>query len=168
MTLRWLATDFGLFGLMYRDPKTQESAVRLLREAIAEYPNVPESGDVAITQEAIGDTLEALSDGSDRRELSEAIDAYEAALKTFRKDNQPATWALLQRNIALTQTTLARQEVGTEHLQEAIRRLDEVLGVCNRDSMPYEWAMTEEARGEVLLDWGDRQLANLRCKNHLV
>jgi tetratricopeptide (TPR) repeat protein len=160
MTLRWLASDFGLFGLMYRDPKTQEGAVRLLREAIAEYPKVPESGDVAITQETIGDTLEALSDGSDRRQLSEAIDAYEAALKAFRKDNQPAKWALLQRNIALTQLRLASQQVGTRNLQDTLRRLDEVLSVCKRDSMPYEWAMTEEVRGEVLLVWGDRQLGS--------
>jgi tetratricopeptide (TPR) repeat protein len=91
--------------------------------------------------------------------LSEAVDAYRAALTLRTQAAMPAQWAMTQNNLGnvlSTQGARTGDDAGLALLSEAVDAYRAALSVYTQVAMPADWAMTQNNLGTVLRTQGAR------------
>ncbi len=68
--------------------------------------------------------------------LSEAVDAYHAALKETSREVVPLEWAATQSNLALGLASIGARESGIVRLEEAVAACRSVLTVFTTKTAP--------------------------------
>lgn len=147
-----------------------EEGARLLSDAIKAYKaaltvrtreSLPMDMDWAMTQNNMGNALSQLQSRTGEEEsvrlLSEAIEAYKAALTVITINNLPQLWAMIQNNIGnalLEQGKLTVGEESTSLLVDAVTAYKAALTVRTRKKLPYDWAMTQNNLGIALSEQG--------------
>ncbi|HUU62501.1 MAG TPA: hypothetical protein VMX96_01045, partial [Dehalococcoidia bacterium] len=101
------------------------------------------------TQKKIGDAYWELSQYyvDKQGKLTEAIDAYEEALKVYALERFPMDYALTQNNLGTAYSTLAGVEAKAENCRKAINAFEEALKVRTLERFPMDYAMTQNNLG---------------------
>ncbi|MEM9474778.1 MAG: hypothetical protein AAGA71_05765 [Pseudomonadota bacterium] len=91
--------------------------------------------------------------------LSQAVDAYRAALRVYTEDAQPVDWAMTQNNLGnalRNQGIRTAGEDGAALLAQAIDAYRAALRVRTENAHPVDWAMTQNNLGNALRNQGTR------------
>lgn len=97
---------------------------------------------------------------SDTKELDEAVDVLEAAIRSPALAQLPEQTAQLKTNLTLVLISLGGRESGTGHLEEAARYAREALAIRTRAAAPNEWARLQNNLGFALYMRGIRDQSN--------
>ncbi|PZN12296.1 MAG: hypothetical protein DIU69_04080 [Bacillota bacterium] len=88
----------------------------------------------------LGAAYQGLADGR-KGLLLEAARCYQEALRVYRRDSHPETYALIQMNLALAYLAMPREDrAGRLRAALAVQSLREALRVFRKDTHPELWA----------------------------
>ncbi|GJE03682.1 hypothetical protein [Methylobacterium isbiliense] len=124
------------------------------REAFAEsLPALKDSGspeEVAETEMNLGLALQTLA-GQNRARITDAIAAYQRALRTFDKDRFPKEFAILQNNLATAFLSMPFTDSRAKMREAlAVQAFEEGLRTVNLVDHPAEYAMLQNNLGNAL------------------
>jgi tetratricopeptide (TPR) repeat protein len=88
--------------------------------------------------------------------LTEAVEAYRAALEEMTRERVPLQWATTQNNLGNALQTLGERESGTARLAEAVEAYRAALKERTRQRVPLDWAQTQNNLGWALKLLGER------------
>jgi hypothetical protein len=144
----WAGTKTTL-GNVLRDQASRtkgEESVQLLKQSAAAYREALKIPDAkrAVTQSLLAVTLCHLAVQSDKpsayRFFSDAVLAYQEALKLFTRDQYPQEWAVNQMNLGITlryiSTTTDRVEA-VKALEDSDRAISASLEIWKDEQSPY-------------------------------
>lgn len=151
----------------YNQNKPEEGA-KLYNNAIVAYTKAIEvlnqddnPNEWATAQRALGqvyansDTYLSISGNvSNATRLTEAEDAFQAAMNVYTKDADPVSWAGLQFQLGDIYTTLHQRQGGTFWLEKSIKSHKSVLEVITKDNNPNVWAQVQYFIGNGLVELG--------------
>ncbi len=100
--------------------------------------------------------------GTDK--LTRSIEAFNSALKSWPREEDPMRWAATQNNLGNALRTLGQRESGTERLEQAVAAYEEALKEWTRDRVPLDWAATQNNLGTALLTLGERESGTERLE----
>jgi hypothetical protein len=93
--------------------------------------------------------------------LVAAVNAFREALKVETQERVPLDWAMTQHNLGTALGMLAEREQSREakiaRLMEGLKATQEALKVRTRQSVPWLWATTQNARGMLLMRLGESE-----------
>ncbi|MFO1102433.1 MAG: tetratricopeptide repeat protein [Methylocystis sp.] len=162
----------ALMALGERESR-QEESIRRLEAAVAAYraalteivqERVPL--DWAMTQNNLGNALTRLGEREQgqvefTRRLEEAVAAYRAAQTERTQERVPLQWAMTQNNLGNALTALGERERGQEEsiwrLEEAVAAFRAALTERTQESLPLQWATTQNNLGAALMILGERE-----------
>jgi tetratricopeptide (TPR) repeat protein len=91
--------------------------------------------------------------------LTEAVQAYRAALKVRTKANLPQDWAATENNLGAALVQQAALSSGTQATDlriQAVEAYRAALEVYTKADLPQDWAATQNNLGIALVDQGER------------
>ncbi len=91
---------------------------------------------------------------SNSTRLTEAEDAFQAAMNIYSKEADPVSWAGLQFQLGDIYTTLHQRQGGTFWLEKSIHSHKSVLEVITKDNNPNVWAQVQYFIGNGLVELG--------------
>jgi tetratricopeptide (TPR) repeat protein len=150
-----------------------EQAVAAYRAALQEHTRERVPLDWAKTQSNLGNALQALGEReSGTTRLEQAVEAYDAALEERTRERVPLDWAQTQTNLGNALTRLGERESGTQasagagrlRLEEAVDAYRAALAERTRESVPLDWAATQNNLGIVLRTLGERESGTERLE----
>ncbi|RPI00186.1 MAG: hypothetical protein EHM72_09940 [Calditrichaeota bacterium] len=148
-----------------------EEGLKLLTRAKIAYENALEVYtreqyplDWAMTQNNLGIVLNDLGTSMEGEEgvklLAQAAAAYENALEIYTREDLPLDWAMTQNNRGIVLSDLGvrteDERGGMKLLAQAKTAYEDALNVYTREQFPLDWAMTQNNRGTVLRELGER------------
>ncbi|WP_298374735.1 tetratricopeptide repeat protein [Azospirillum sp.] len=134
-----------------------------LRRAIARYREAlpPHARHPALwgrIQNNLGDALRVLGEReSGTGRLTEAVEAFQNALREHTQERVPLEWAATQNNLGNTLTRLGERESGTGRLIEAVEAFQNALREHTQERVPLKWATTQNNLGAALRVLGERE-----------
>jgi tetratricopeptide (TPR) repeat protein len=133
------------------DGTTSIEAARLAYETA--LPILAERGrpeEVAEVEMNLGLVLQYLA-GAGRARITDAIAAYQRALRTFNRTRYPAEFAILQNNLAAAFLSMpATDEAGKMREALAVQAFEEGLKIVTLTDHPSEYAMLQNNLGNAL------------------
>jgi hypothetical protein len=63
-------------------------------------------------------------------------------LSEYTRERVPLDWAMTQNNLGVALAALGKRELGTAHLEEAVKAYQNALLERTRDRVPLQWAQT--------------------------
>jgi tetratricopeptide (TPR) repeat protein len=145
-------------GYELGDNDALKASIEVWRQTLPAFPRNQRPLDWAVTQNNLGDALEALGERESKTtHLEDAVAAYRAALEERRRDRVPLDWAITQNNLGFALFRLGERETGTAHLEEAAAAYRAALEERTRDRAPLDWATTQTNLGSVLVRLGERE-----------
>jgi tetratricopeptide (TPR) repeat protein len=96
--------------------------------------------------------------------LTQAVTAYQEAIKERTRDKIPLDWAATQNNLGNALQRLGERESDTQHLTQAVTAYQEALKERTRDKVPLDWAMTQNNLGTALTSLGERESDTQRLR----
>ncbi len=96
--------------------------------------------------------------------LREAIEHFQALLRTVRRASDGLRWAEVQNNLGAALWTLGGREGGTARLEEAVEAYRAALEEWTRERVPLNWAGTQNNLGNVLRTLGERESGTARLE----
>src|SRR5205814_618275 len=97
----------------------------------------------AATQNNLGIAYSSLPSGDIEKNLKNAVDAYQAALRVFSKEEFPSEWAATQCNLGNAYGDLATTGDIARNLKNAVAAYQAALRVYTQKDSPIEWATTQ-------------------------
>lgn len=142
----WATAQINLATVL-TDLGRRKEGTQGLQDAVAAYQAVLEREaslldptDRAITRNNLGNALHALAgreQSIDR--LREAADAYRTARAALDAEQHAALWAMSTQNLASVRIDLGTRAREPAEVEGAIRELEGLLELYQRDTRPYEW-----------------------------
>lgn len=153
--LRWLGYAFYRAGLRDHDGELLQRSVAAFEDAVEIAAELdPNLGD---TWRRLGNSLKTLGEWrGDIDLLNDAVDAYEAAIVSAPREDEPDTWARLQTDLGDTLLGIAEKTHDRAVLDRALAALDAALEVRTFEASPLDWAYTADE-----LAWGLKLLGEL-------
>ena len=106
-----------------------------------------EVAEIELNQGLVQQALSALG----RSRLTDAIAAYQRALRTFNRERHPQEYAVLHNNLAIAYLSMTQSdETGRMREALAVQSFEEVLKVINLIDHPSEYAMINNNLGNAL------------------
>lgn len=151
----------------YNQNKPEEGA-QLYNDAIVAFENALEvfnkednPVEWATAQRALGqvnsnsDTYNAIEGKAlNAARLTEAANAFKAAMEVFTQDADPVSWAGLQFQLGDIYATLHQRQGGTLWLEKSVLAHKNVLEVLKEDDNPSVWAQVQYFIGNGLVELG--------------
>jgi tetratricopeptide (TPR) repeat protein len=105
----------------------------------------------------LGIAYRNLPTGDRGKNLKNAIESYEGALRVYTEDGFPVDWAMTRNNLGAAYWNLPTGDRG-ENFRNAIECFEATLRVYTEDGFPGDWAMTLNNLGTAYADLpaGDR------------
>jgi tetratricopeptide (TPR) repeat protein len=130
--------------------ETLERALACFRTAIETLRGIGKPEEVAEAELNQGLVLQALS-AMGRGRITDAINAYQRALRTFTRETYPQEYSVLHNNLAIAYLSMpATDERGRMREALAVQSFEEVLKVINLIDHPSEYAMINNNLGNAL------------------
>jgi len=149
--MRSLARALVLQGEREARKAALEEAVRLCREALADFAAAPTTLESAALQHMLAFALHRLGERERSSALlEEGVQCCHEALKLRTRDQHPQEWAESQSQLGMLLGRLGLREPGTERLAAAVAALRESLKENTRSRAPQEWARAHNLIGIVL------------------
>ena len=127
-----------------------EAAREAYEGALAVLRELGRSEEVAEVEMNLGLVIQSLS-GAGRARITDAIAAYQRALRTFDKTRYPREFAILQSNLATAFLSMPfTDERGKLREALAVQAFEEGLKVVNLIDHPSEYAMLQNNLGNAL------------------
>ena len=151
----------------YNQNKPEEGA-QLYNDAIVAFKNALEvfnkednPAEWATAQRALGqvnansDTYNAIEGKAlNAARLTEAANAFKAAMEVFTQDADPVSWAGLQFQLGDIYSTLHQRQGGTLWLEKSVLAHKNVLEVLKEEDNPSVWAQVQYFIGNGLVELG--------------
>lgn len=151
----------------YNQNKPEEGA-QLYNDAIVAFKNALEvfnkednPAEWATAQRALGqvnansDTYNAIEGKAlNAARLTEAANAFKAAMEVFSQDADPVSWAGLQFQLGDIYSTLHQRQGGTLWLEKSVLAHKNVLEVLKEEDNPSVWAQVQYFIGNGLVELG--------------
>ncbi|MBO6918515.1 MAG: hypothetical protein JJ858_08800 [Rhizobiaceae bacterium] len=151
----------------YNQNKPEEGA-QLYNDAIVAFKNALEvfnkedyPAEWATAQRALGqvnansDTYNAIEGKAlNAARLTEAANAFKAAMEVFTQDTDPVSWAGLQFQLGDIYSTLHQRQGGTLWLEKSVLAHKNVLEVLKEEDNPSVWAQVQYFIGNGLVELG--------------
>ena len=147
---RWSAT-VSTWGPVVADAPSPKSGPAQLKKARRQL--------VQLTEEVVRDLQTSGDAHYANYHFDKALAAYEESLTYLPKEELPALWATVRRNIGRANLAIGIRTTGTaihHHLAEGAMAYHEVLIVFTKQEFPAAWAMTQTDLGKVLQAQGIR------------
>lgn len=140
----------ALNALPQNAPERLYKAQAALESAIEVFKKHGSSEEQAEAELNLGLTLQTLA-GLGRCQISEAINAYLRALRTFTRERFPAEFAILHNNLATAYLSMpATEQNGKMREALAVQSFEEALKVVTLIDQPTEYAMLQNNLGNAL------------------
>jgi tetratricopeptide (TPR) repeat protein len=111
-----------------------------------------------MTQTNLGNALRTLGEReSSITRLTEAVEAFRAALTERTRERVPLDWATTQSNLGIVLHALGQRESGTARLTEAIEAYRNALRERTRERVPLNWATSTGSMGVAMMQLAERQ-----------
>jgi tetratricopeptide (TPR) repeat protein len=131
-------------------PALLEAAREAWTDAISVFSEIGRPEECAEAEMNLGLVLQTLA-GLNRARITEAIAAYQRALRVFERDRYPKEFAILQNNLATAFLTIPlSEERGKMREALAVSAFEEGLRVVNIIDHPVEYAMLQNNLGNAL------------------
>jgi tetratricopeptide (TPR) repeat protein len=132
------------------DGSSLRSALQRLLDALPMLQAGGRAEEAAEVELNVGLVLQSLA-GAGRARLTDAIAAYQRALRTFDREHHPQEYALLHNNLAIAYLAIpAADERARMREALAVQSFEEVLKVVNLVDHPAEYAMAQNNLGNAL------------------
>ena len=140
----------ALMAMATDDPAELEAARTEMETALATLVAEGAGAEVAEAEMNLGLILQNLA-GMNRARITDAISAYQRALRTFDKAGYPKEFAILQNNLATAFMSIPfTPESGKMREALAVRAFEEGLTVVTLIDHPVEYAMLQNNLGNAL------------------
>lgn len=127
-----------------------ERARRAYEDAIPTFAELGGREELAEAEMNLGVVVQALAGGG-RARITDAIAAYQRALRAFDRNNHPAEYAILQNNLATAFLSMPMtDERGKMREAMAVQAFEQGLKVVNLIDHPVEYAMLQNNLGNAL------------------
>ena len=131
-------------------PDSLERALQCFQQAIGTLQRLGRPEEVAEAELNQGLVQQSLS-GIGRGRITDAISAYQRALRTFTRGAYPQEYGVLHNNLAIAYLAMpATDERGRMREALAVQSFEEVLKVINLIDHPTEYAMINNNLGNAL------------------
>jgi tetratricopeptide (TPR) repeat protein len=111
-----------------------------------------------MTQFNLSGALEELGrDEASPAHLLAAVDAANAALAVWTRQNDPLAWAKTHYALGNALQSLGDRAQDTKSYSKAAASYEQALQVFGRDSAPAEWLLTTKHYALTLQNWGERE-----------
>ncbi len=135
-------------------PFDGQVALLLARETLARAGSDTQCG---TAQNDLGLVLQIMGErAGDDGLLTQAEDAYRAALRVYTEDTTPQHWATTQNNLGIVLEILGQRAGNDGLLTQAVDAYRAALRVYSEDTTPQDWAGTQNNLGNVLRIMGQR------------
>ena len=164
--LRRCADALRDYGDQQGDNAVLLQALEVYHQALADLPRARVPFDWAVTQNNLGNALQALGKweaGTARLEAS--VTAYRAALEELTRERVPLDWAATQNNLGNTLQALGLREAGTARLEASVTAYRAALEERTRERVPLDWAMTQNNLGTALQALGKWEAGTARLED---
>ena len=156
------------FGEIFAQTSALIASVRCWRSLAAAATQRGDTERAAMTQVGLGNVLAVMGERTEsqagQKLLSEAVDAYRAALTIHTKEAMSAEWAMTQNNLGSVlrvQSERTQGEAGFVLLEQAVAAFHAALTIGTQAAMPLQWAMTQNNLGNALAIMGGRTAGEL-------
>ncbi|MDR2990782.1 MAG: tetratricopeptide repeat protein [Burkholderiaceae bacterium] len=151
-------------GLVYGRSAALERSIAVYRQHVLPQLSETETPVAwAATQNSLGIVLKTQGERTGGQPgldfLTQAVDAYRAALRVYTEAQMPVAWAATQNNLGNVlriQDERTRDQPGLDFLIQAMDACRAALRVRTEAQMPVDWAMTQNNLGNVLETQGER------------
>lgn len=151
----------ALQAIPSEDPSSLEAARQAFSEALPVFNELGRPEERAEAEMNLGLVLQTLA-GMHRARITDAISAYQRALRVFERERYPKEFAILQNNLATAFLSIPlSDERGKMREALAVQAFEEGLRVVNIVDHPVEYAMLQNNLGNALqYASSSHQLAN--------
>jgi tetratricopeptide (TPR) repeat protein len=140
----------ALQAIMEEGTASLECARDAYREAISILADLGMPEEVAEAEMNLGLVLQNLA-SANRARITDAISAYQRALRTFERERFPKEFAILQNNLAIAFLSMPFTDEHSKMREAlAVQAFEEGLRVVNLIDHPVEYAMLQNNLGNAL------------------
>ncbi|OQY46158.1 MAG: hypothetical protein B6242_08555 [Anaerolineaceae bacterium 4572_78] len=121
-----------------------DTSIQSAKRQLNTLPSSPQKAEI---YQVIGSMLLISRSGNHSKNIEEAMQYYDEALKIFTRQQFPNEWATIQNDLAVYYATLSIDQ--PPYLQKSIEYFNLAFEFRNQNTFPFQWAWTNYFIGQI-------------------